>query len=169
LILATSTASKRSLFARLFLSLLDRFSNDHCLRRYLNYSFPIQCDPLSNHFYVLIVRIEIDDQAINHNTIRLTRRCLNDWFCKGDNDFFFFNYRSSYNHRSFNLLYDNWGYYSYGSRMVVDFLCRHMLLLLVGIVSVPEEGTQVLWADGGTTEQPCTYHSARAATIENYY
>jgi hypothetical protein len=118
----------------------------------------------------LIVRIEIDDQAINHNTIRLTRRCLNDWFCNGDNDFFFFNYRSSYNHWSFNLLYNNWGCYSYGSRMVMDFLNSHMLLfllLLVGIVSVPEEGTQVLWADGGTTEKPGAYHSARAATIEN--
>jgi hypothetical protein len=43
-----------------------------------------------------------------------------------------------------------------------------LLLLLVGIVSVPEEGTQVLRADGGTTEQPGAYHSARAATIENY-
>lgn len=35
------------------------------------------------------------------------------------------------------------------------------------MVSVLEEGTQVLRADGGTSEEPGAYHSAGATVIEN--
>ncbi len=45
-----------------------------------------------------------------------------------------------------------------------DFLVRHGLM---GEISVPEEGSQVLRADDGTRTQPGADHSARTAVIEN--
>ena len=130
--------------------------NNHPLRVFL--VTPLHFDALSKHLHLLGFRVVADSKGFNLDRPFLTsRRIFFDDFNWGIN---FFGNNSD--HGGFNHLLDNWS----DDSIVVcwEFLVRHGLM---GEISVPGKGSQILRADGGTRKQPGADHSAGTAVIEN--